>query len=376
MKFKKRTAVLLLAIGVGVGWLTLATTQTVLHKTSDTKFCISCHSMQKPLAEYQGTIHFQNEHGVRAECADCHIPTGKIDYLITKIRASKDIYHEFITGKIDSDEKFEQHRGEMAQTVWDQMKETDSSACRSCHEFTAMSILEQRPAAQKMHTQAMSDGSTCIDCHKGIAHLLPDTTDKAQAGADELSKAAASSSTSATELYSIATQPFFMTKDDEYNQGNLMPSTKVDVISREGDRVQATISGWQQDGVDSVIYAAKGKRIISALLSDDSKKVLKENGTETDPATGLVWHKVSLDVWADNKSFVDNEAPLWAYSSNLMNSNCTGCHGLTALDHYNANQWIGVIKAMETRTSLTKEQSRMLTQYVQKHASDMAGSEK
>ena len=46
------------------------------------------------------------------------------------------------------------------------------------------------------------------------------------------------------------------------------------------------------------------------------------------------------------------------------------CHGLTALDHFNANQWIGVIKGMEPRTSLTPEQARMLTQYVQKHASD------
>nr|EHP5253720.1 NapC/NirT family cytochrome c [Escherichia coli] len=24
-----------------------------MHKTSDTEFCISCHSMEQPLAEYQ-----------------------------------------------------------------------------------------------------------------------------------------------------------------------------------------------------------------------------------------------------------------------------------------------------------------------------------
>jgi len=24
-----------------------------------------------------------------------------------------------------------------------------------------------------MHTQAVKEGKTCIDCHKGIAHLLP-----------------------------------------------------------------------------------------------------------------------------------------------------------------------------------------------------------
>jgi trimethylamine-N-oxide reductase cytochrome c-type subunit TorC len=55
----------------------------------------------------------------------------------------------------------------------------------------------------------------------------------------------------------------------------------------------------------------------------------------------------------------------------MMSANCTGCHGLTALDRFNANQWIGVIKGMAPRTSLTQEQLRVLTQYVQKHASDM-----
>ena len=33
-----------------------------------------------------------------------------------------------------------------------------------------------------------------------------------------------------------------------------------------------------------------------------------------------------------------------------------------------------VIKGMESRTSLTPEQARMLTQYVQKHASDMSAA--
>lgn len=69
---------------------------TVLHKTSSTEFCVSCHSMQTPLAEYQGSVHFQNTKGIRAECADCHIPGDPTSYLWTKIRAVKDIYHEAI----------------------------------------------------------------------------------------------------------------------------------------------------------------------------------------------------------------------------------------------------------------------------------------
>ena len=48
-----------------------------------------------------------------------------------------------------------------------------------------------------------------------------------------------------------------------------------------------------------------------------------------------------------------------------MANNCTGCHGLTELNRFNANQWIGVVKGMSGRTSLTQEQVRLLTQYVQ-----------
>lgn len=142
-------------IGVVIGWLTFGGTQAVLHATSTTEFCVSCHSMEQPLHEYQGSVHFSNSKGVRAECADCHIPThNAVDYLWTKIRASKDIYHEFVTGKIDTDEKYEEHRLEMAQTVWDQLKENDSATCRTCHSFNAMELYDQPKGAREMHMSA------------------------------------------------------------------------------------------------------------------------------------------------------------------------------------------------------------------------------
>lgn len=137
MRGKKRIGLLFLLIAVVVGGgLLLA--QKALHKTSDTAFCLSCHSMSKPFEEYQGTVHFSNQKGIRAECADCHIPKSGMDYLFAKLKASKDIYHEFVSGKIDSDDKFEAHRQEMAETVWKELKATDSATCRSCHSFDAM----------------------------------------------------------------------------------------------------------------------------------------------------------------------------------------------------------------------------------------------
>ncbi|WP_447871459.1 NapC/NirT family cytochrome c [Serratia fonticola] len=360
----------ILVIGIVLGAALLAGTATVFHKTSDTAFCVSCHTMQQPLAEYQGSVHFQNAKGIRAECADCHVPHEPLDYLWTKIRAVKDIYGE-MTGKIDTPEKYEAHKLAMAQSVWKTLKENDSATCRSCHSFDAMDITAQRPEARIQHPVAIKQGETCIDCHKGVAHILPDMSGAAQAGAAELAKAAAETSPTATTLFTIATEPFFLKADDTHNAGNLMPSTEVHVVKQEGDKVLVDVSGWQQDGVSEVFYAAQGKRILSVLLGEDARKLLKTGNTMTDAETGLVWHQVSLQVWLPRKQLIDDQQKIWRYTADMMSANCTGCHGLTALDRFNANQWIGVIKGMAPRTSLSQEQLRVLTQYVQKHASDM-----
>jgi len=59
------------------------------------------------------------------------------------------------------------------------MKATDSRECRNCHSFPAMQKTKQRPRAQKNHATAQQRGKTCIDCHKGVAHLLPAEYDEA-----------------------------------------------------------------------------------------------------------------------------------------------------------------------------------------------------
>ncbi len=61
--------------------------------------------MTIPYEEYQGSVHFSNSKGIRAECSDCHIPQDAIGYLITKVRASKDLYHEFVTNKLPDEER-------------------------------------------------------------------------------------------------------------------------------------------------------------------------------------------------------------------------------------------------------------------------------
>ena len=147
-----------------------------LAKTNTMEFCTDCHTMQIPLKELQENVHYKNASGVQATCADCHVPKPFIPKMIAKVMAAKDVYHE-ILGTIDTPEKYEAMRWDMANRVWDKMKASDSRECRSCHDFANMDLTEQDRSARNKHGNAQDKGETCIDCHKGVAHEEPDEPD-------------------------------------------------------------------------------------------------------------------------------------------------------------------------------------------------------
>jgi cytochrome c-type protein NapC len=149
---------------------------TAMEATNRLEFCIGCHEMRDNVyQEYKKTIHYSNRTGVRAICSDCHVPKDWGHKILRKIEASQEVYGK-LTGYIDTKEKFESHRMEMAKKEWARMKSVDSRECRNCHSFEAMNMGIQDPSAKKKHEMASMPGSgkTCIDCHQGIAHNLPE----------------------------------------------------------------------------------------------------------------------------------------------------------------------------------------------------------
>lgn len=150
-----------------------------LDRTNTTEFCTSCHSMQINLTELKETTHWLNRTGVHAGCADCHVPKAFFPKMYAKLMAAKDVWHEFL-GTIDTPEKFEARRWEMANRVWAKMEATNSRECRNCHAYTHMDLSEQDRFARKKHEKAVDRDQTCIDCHKGIAHQLPEEPEGAE----------------------------------------------------------------------------------------------------------------------------------------------------------------------------------------------------
>ena len=178
---QRRSPTVLLLLGVVAGILFWGGFNTAMEASNSMTFCIGCHALRETVyKEYQESVHYRNPSGVQATCADCHVPREWVHKVVRKIQATNELYHKAM-GTIDTPEKFEAKRWELANRVWDTMRATDSRECRNCHDFTAMDLSEQDRSARKKHSQAPQEGKTCIDCHKGIAHEYPDRPESAAA---------------------------------------------------------------------------------------------------------------------------------------------------------------------------------------------------
>jgi cytochrome c-type protein NapC len=162
----------LLSLGFVGGILFWGAFNTGMEATNTEAFCSSCHA--PIVAEIRETIHYANRSGVRAICSDCHVPHEWSDKIVRKVQASKELV-AWAIGTIDTVEKFQARRGHLAEREWKRMSLNNSQECRNCHEFDFMDFSEQGRRSVAQHSTALASGEkTCIDCHKGIAHRLPD----------------------------------------------------------------------------------------------------------------------------------------------------------------------------------------------------------
>jgi cytochrome c-type protein NapC len=120
-------AVLLFAAGI-IFW---GGFNTAMEATNTLAFCISCHEMENTVyQEYRHSVHYSNASGVQATCPDCHVPKEWTAKFIRKIKASRELYY-WLLGTIDTREKFEAKRLELATRVWETMQKSDSHECRN-----------------------------------------------------------------------------------------------------------------------------------------------------------------------------------------------------------------------------------------------------
>lgn len=154
-------------------------------------------------------------------------------------------------------------------------------------------------------------------------------------------------------------------------QGKLLGGALVQVASRDGDKAQLVLKGWQLTDAPSVMYQSKGHRVMLAVLDDAAAASVTRGQPETDEDTGQAWVPAQITLWTDAQGMHADRQVLWGYSSDAFRKACSACHVLPQQTHFTANQWIGTMKSMKRFTSFTDDQYRLILAYLQNHSKDL-----
>lgn len=324
-----------MVLGVFAGIMLWGGFNAAMEATNSMSFCVSCHEMRENVfKEYAGSSHYANASGVRATCSDCHVPRDWTHKVVRKVQATNELFAK-LAGTIDTPEKFEARRLDLARHEWKRMRENDSRECRNCHSFEAMDFGKQPPKAAAAMQHAMTKQTTCIDCHKGLVHRMPDLTARYKAQfRDIVARAVAGDSNLRKEgLLTFRPAPLHAAPAGDAQtaaEGMLAPLTPVKVLNRQGAWAQVEARGWQREGSEETLFAALGKRIPVATLDSASSSLLSVGVGTVDPDTEETWTEAVLKGWIKVEALTADTAAVSAYGVELHEALCSTCHGLHA----------------------------------------------
>ena len=342
---------------------------TFMEYTNTLGFCTGCHEMNTVEEEYAHSIHYENNSGVRAICSDCHVPKPWGAKLVRKIKATNEIYHKLL-GSIDTPEKFRAKRMELADNVWRSMKDSDSRECRNCHAFESMTTATQRNDAPFWHPVAMDEGFTCIDCHKGIAHELPDMQRLVVAAADKFNNSLAADARSANTLYVVTTAPMMSDKaPGSASVAELLPGARVSVLERGGDLVKVSLQAQEVLGDASRLYS---DRIKAATVANVSGTPEYEGEPSEDPGTRISWRTARISGWVNTSALASGIEPAWDFAKAVYENECARCHAVFGPSYFKANEWVHTIKNMRRYADLPEQELDMVLSYLQHNSKALA----
>lgn len=124
--------------------LLMGTALGAAHLTSGSGMCQRCHEMRPYYQSWQHSAHRS------VECAQCHIPSGTVELLLSKIGALREVYVH-IAGA-----------GDMPLRVDSKVPQ---ATCLSCHPKPTDATYASSSFTHTAHTSG-----ACSDCHRGLFH--------------------------------------------------------------------------------------------------------------------------------------------------------------------------------------------------------------
>lgn len=354
--------ILLISIGIITGIIFWGGFNTFMEYTNSYEFCTSCHEMNVVKEEYDQSAHAHNPSGVPAICSDCHVPKPWSAKLVRKIKATSELYH-WALGTIDTPEKFENHRLALAQNVWRNMEENDSRECRNCHTNETMVMKKQTPMAQKMHKRLLEGEATCINCHKGIAHNLPNMEKLYAEMESEYQTEALGSQLTNKAVVILPEVNMAANPDGKGKLAALYGGTPLSVIKQEGDWVQVASEGWDREE-GSQIFIDFNRAVILAKMSFDGMDRIEKLESKLEPEYELTWNRIKLTGWVPRSALGPNEEKFWNYVTDLYDLDCNLCHKTFPRDKWIMFDWRNNLKEMRRYTKMSQEQLRLVSNWV------------
>lgn len=170
-------------------------------------------------------------------------------------------------------------------------------------------------------------------------------------------------------MYATTVKNLYLDPNGTKEQGKLLPTTKVEVLSKEGGKVKIKIQGYVKEGINNALYFSAGKRILNAAFVKGVNLDLKV--LKSEKIGGNTYNLVETTVFTSSDDFTQDLSGLYAKADEIYSQSCNMCHGLHDKKEFKSDQWPGVINAMSSRAGLSASDKHLLTQYMQKHAGDM-----
>ena len=170
----------------------------------------------------------------------------------------------------------------------------------------------------------------------------------------------------ATTLYTAEVTPLLVTAGGSV-VGNISPGTPVNIIGTSGKFSHVTVQGWSTQKGPSQVYSDVGQRINMVSLSD-AKTAPRSVGKTTTDSYKAVWENVTVTGWVASAALLKDQKTTWSQAGALYSKSCGACHAAHQPTDHSANEWIGVMKGMAPRTSLTKNQVALILKYLQINA--------
>nr|VFK54065.1 MAG: NapC/NirT cytochrome c family, N-terminal region [Candidatus Kentron sp. TUN]VFK56087.1 MAG: NapC/NirT cytochrome c family, N-terminal region [Candidatus Kentron sp. TUN] len=232
-----------------------------------------------------------------------------------------------------------------------------------------MTIDTQPGDASFWHSKAMDENYTytCIDCHKGFVHRLPDMAGEIKKAEEYFRTILAADTLTGDQLYTVMGVSLYSgSKVDDTIIAELELGTPITVLERNDDRLWIRIQGRQYQANKHTLYSMGNQMLV--LLRTHGIPLTISGDTIRDEATGLYWQYAEMEGWISREGLSSDITSLWDYGEAIYQNGCIRCHMVFSPSDFWATQWRDYVRNMRCKTNFSPEQVNILLKYLEYHA--------